>query len=68
MIFYISYFRAQNYVRDLLKSLENYIAVNYMDLSVEPPLKFVFMACVALKVCIHGVCRLQSLYSWRVSP
>ena len=29
-------FRAHKYVADLLKSLENYIAVNHMDLSVEP--------------------------------
>ena len=28
----------------------------------------VFMACVALKVRLHGVCRLQSSFSWRVSP
>ena len=29
-------FRAQNYVTDLMKSLENYIALNHVDLSVEP--------------------------------
>ena len=42
------------------------------------PSKFVFMACVALQLCFHGVRRLQfslvgvchllSLFSWRVSP
>ena len=32
------------------------------------PSKFVFMACVAFKVCFRGVCRPQSLFSWRVSP
>ena len=32
------------------------------------PSKFVFMACVAFKVCIHGVCRLLSSFSWRVLP
>ena len=32
------------------------------------PSKFVFMACVALKVRFHGVCRPQSSFSWRVSP
>ena len=26
------------------------------------------MACVALKVRFHGVCRPQSSFSWRVSP
>ena len=32
------------------------------------PHKFVFMTCVASQVCFHGVCRLTSLFSWRVSP
>ena len=31
------------------------------------PHKFVFMACVASQVCFHGVCRLLSLFPWRVS-
>ena len=32
------------------------------------PHKFVFMACVASQVRFHGVCRLTSSFSWRVSP
>ena len=32
------------------------------------PYKFVLVACVAFQVCIHGVCRLLSLFSWRVLP
>ena len=36
LLYYFRHEHAHNYVTDVIKSLENYIAVNHVDLSVEP--------------------------------